>query len=219
MEYVIGASIISTLGYDIVYNNILKTMMRTTDSIFNLITNIHSINYNEEIKSLDLEFYIQTISLTIQYLISLVNDENKININNQVEDKVVNQVSKNLNNYTINTNHLYIQNIINDSPSELITENYNKNYDINNYNNYNNNLYKFNQQKQFLIKNTINNIQDNLNVIETNLKYINETIKYNNKLWFPFLFSKSIDRNVERIKYEKKILDSRINLFLKIMIV
>lgn len=184
MEYIIGASIISTLGYDIVYNNILKTMMRTTDNIFNLITNIHSINYNEEIKNLDLEFYIQTISLTLQYLISLVNEEISSN-------KIID-----INNNQINNNQININNTNNQL-----------------------NIYKYNKQKQFLIKNTINNIQDNLKVIENNLKYIHETIEYNNKLWFPYFFSRCIDRNVDRIKYEKKILDSRMNLFLKIILV
>lgn len=150
MEYIIGASIISTVGYDF----ILKTLQRTSDNIYSLICNIHSTTKCDEIRDMDLEFQCKTISYTINYCIKKYCDDNNEYINDD---------------------------------------------------------------KHILIKNTINSIQDNLNVIEKNLDIIKKTLDYNNNLWLPILFSKNFSEYIKIIIQEKKILDTRMQLFLNII--
>jgi len=150
MEYIIGAGIISTIGYDL----LIKTLQKTSENIYNVIfhlTNCHSPIKCQEIIDLDLEFQLKTITQIIQHITK---------INNERNDK-----------------------------NEII-------------------IYM------------INNIHKNLETIELNLNQIYEIIKYNQSYnrFFSYFFSKDFTKNIDKIIQEKKILDMRLELFLKIVI-
>lgn len=152
MEYIIGAGIISTIGYDL----LIKTLQKTSENIYGIIfhlTNSHSPIKCQEIIDLDLEFQLKTITQIISY----------ISTNN------MNTCNKN--------------------------------------------------EKNDIIIYIINNIQKNLETIEENLNNIYDTIKYNQSYhrYLSYFFTRDFTKNIDKIIQEKKILDMRLELFLKII--
>lgn len=75
-----------------------------------------------------------------------------------------------------------------------------------------------NENATTLMKPIIHSMQESLSIIEKDLTEIQNKIKYNNNIWlFPFLFSYSLDKNIKNIVNEKKILDTRFNMFIKLV--
>lgn len=144
MEYIIGAGIITTVGYDL----LIKTLQKSTENVCYLVTHLHSRKDCKEIKDLDLYVQIQCIKNSIDFI------SNKI----------------------------------------LLNEN-----------------------ATTLMKPIMHSMNESLSIIENELLEIQNKIKYNNNLWFPYMFSISFDKNIINIVNEKKILDSRFNMFIKLV--
>jgi len=109
MEYIVGASIISTFGYDFIIRSLQKSIESVSNINF-LINNIHSTTKCDEIKDMDLDFLCKTVSDTIQYCVhkysnNKINDEKHILINN-----VINSIQNNL--LVIENNLLIIKNTL-----------------------------------------------------------------------------------------------------------
>jgi hypothetical protein len=144
MEYIIGAGIITTVGYDL----LIKTLQKSTENVCYLVTHLHSRKDCKEIKELDLYVQIQCIKNSIDFI------SNKI----------------------------------------LLNEN-----------------------ATTLMKPIMHSMNESLSIIENELLEIQNKIKYNNKLWCPYIFSISFDKNIINIVNEKKILDARFNMFIKLV--
>lgn len=74
MEYIIGVGFISTFGYDL----LLKTMSKTTDNIYYLITHIQTNMSCSELTELDLDVQIKMIQNTIDYVHTCVTPEKQL---------------------------------------------------------------------------------------------------------------------------------------------
>lgn len=144
MEYIIGAGLITTVGYDL----LIKTLQKSTENVCYLLTHLHSRKDCKEIREIDLYVQIQCIKNSVDFI------SNKVSMDEHA------------------------------------------------YN---------------LMKPIIHSINESLSIIESELLEIQKKIKYNNKLWLPYIFSISLDKNVNNIVLEKKILDSRFNMFIKLV--
>jgi hypothetical protein len=146
MEYIIGAGLITTVGYDL----LIKTLQKSTENVCYLLTHLHSRKDCKEIREIDLYVQIQCIKNSVDFI------SNKVSMHDHEHE----------------------------------------------YN---------------LMKPIIHSINESLSIIERELLEIQNKIKYNNELWIPYIFSISLDKNVNNIVLEKKILDSRFNMFIKLV--
>ena len=126
MEYIIGAGIISTIGYDL----LIKTLQKTSENIYNIIyqlSNIHSPVKCQEIIDLDLEFQLKTITQIIQHITRINNDKND---KNELIIYMINNIHKNLETIEENLNKIYEIIQYNQSFNRLISYFFTKNFTI-----------------------------------------------------------------------------------------
>lgn len=223
MEYIIGSSILFSLGYDF----ILRTLSRTTDNIFMLLTNIHTNKECKNIKDLDLEIQLICIKNAILYYINKnhihVNSENKKPLQFEKLEKQM-SVSPSLISdfHSLEIQNENLNNLIDNGTVLKKNQNISIECDslqnLNDENHIQTTTYSINNvTKEFYLNPIISGIQNNLMIIENELKQIHNKIEYNKRVWFSYLFAKSFDNHIDIIIEQKKILDKRFDLFIKLV--